>query len=231
MKHLMILISLLIPCLLFSTAIKDIQFTNDAGFDGTYPSPYLNQQVSIEGIVTAKDFLGKYFVVSEPQGGPWNAISVINNGSAVEVGSMLKVEGKVLELHGMTCIRPTNVTLLGTSQNLPPAYHVTLYELNNNEAYESVLVKVINVNAIKSNKNIFQYAISSNSETAYLGDGFGCLSKSQNQELNNTLLSVIGIVSFSNNRYSLNPRDFYDLIYQTTGTKSNSWGKIKSLYR
>lgn len=231
MKHLMILISLILPCLLFSVAIKDIQFTMDAGFDGTYPSSYLNQQVSVEGVVIAKDFLGKFFVISEPQGGPWSAISVMSNSARVEIGNKVQVEGKVLELHGMTCIRPSEVKVLSTDENLPLAYPVTLYELNKSEAYESVLVKIVNVNISKSRRNDFQYSVSSNTDTAYLSDGFGYFNKLKNKDFNNTLISVTGIVSFSNNRFSLNPRDLNDLVYQVTGTKSNSWGKIKSLYR
>jgi hypothetical protein len=231
MKHLMILVGLLIPSLIFCLTIRDLQYTQDAGFDGTYPSSYLNQQVNVEGVVIATDFLNNQFVISETQGGPWSAISVISSNTSVEPGQYVEIEGRVSEFHGMTCIRLSRIQILREHHSLPHPYSVTLQELNNNECYESVLVKVNNISMTKSHKIEFPYSISNNSCVSYIGNGFNHLKENSRKSLNKNLMSITGIVSFSNNRFSLNPRDDDDFVYHTTGSQASSWGRIKSLYR
>jgi len=217
--------------MLFSATIREIQYTTDAGFDGTYPSLYLNQQVSIEGVVIAKDFQNDRFIISDQDGGPWSSVCVSGHGTQVEKGQLLAIEGKVLEIHGMTVIRMQKISVLSHNSIIPQAYPVTLYELNNNESFESVLVKVSNVTLAKSAKPDFPYSISNNALTSYIGNGFNCLKSINRKFPNRSLNCISGIISFSNNRFSLNPRDNDDFVYQTTSTQASSWGKIKSLYR
>jgi predicted extracellular nuclease len=221
--------------MIFAISIYDIQYTNDPGFDGTYPSSYLNHQVHVEAVVTAVDKNNSRFFVSEREGGAWKSICIVDSKQRVEIGQLLSIEGRVSEIHGMTCIKSTKIKILSQMSMIPQPYHITLFELNNNEAYESVLVKVCNLTVNKSNLPEFPFSINSNSNTSFVGNTFK-FTKSTSQELKKSnqvkeINTLVGIVAFTNNRFSVNPRTEDDIIYQTLGTQSSSWGKIKSLYR
>lgn len=235
MKQIWFFLFMCLPLMVFAISIYDIQYTNDPGFDGTYPSSYLNQHVQIQAVVTATDLSNSRFFVSEKEGGAWKSICIIDSKQRVEIGQLLAIEGRVSEIHGMTCIKSSKIKVISQMSMMPQAYHITLFELNNNEAYESVLVKVCNLTVNKSNLPEFPFSINNSSNTSFVGNVFKfAKSSSYDVKKNNQIKEIntlVGIVAFTNNRFSVNPRTENDIIYQTLGTQSSSWGKIKSLYR
>ncbi len=62
-----------------ATTIYDIQYTTNAGPDNYYPSPLVDQEVTVQGIVTGTNFgTTKFFVCDLPENGTgeWHGIYV-----------------------------------------------------------------------------------------------------------------------------------------------------------
>ncbi len=229
----MLILILPVSLLAGQTSIYDIQFTNNPGSDGTYPSPYRGQVVTTTGIVVAMDYLNGGFYISEPEGGAWRGIYVQDNNREVQVGDRVTINGEVAENFGFTVLRNINSLRINNSGNqIPNPYPVSTSELAQSEAYESVLVQVSNVSVVGSE---------SQHDITVISDGSG------NCRVNNTLLSlrdqrnnfhsseiyskIIGIIDYRYGEYRLNPRTFYDLVRSPVGAGKSSWGRIKFLYR
>jgi predicted extracellular nuclease len=73
-----------------AVSIYDLQSTTEVSGD----SPYLGQQVTTRGVVTAVFFDG--YVIAEIKG-PWQAIYVYSNWDGPEVGDEVQVTGTVGE--------------------------------------------------------------------------------------------------------------------------------------
>ena len=72
MKNIILIIFVINITILFSLSIYDIQYTTNPGPNGTYPSPYEGQIVTIDGILNAIDFSGGRFFIIPSDGGKWN---------------------------------------------------------------------------------------------------------------------------------------------------------------
>ena len=213
-------------------SIYDIQFTSNAGFDGTYPSSYLNQSVMIQGVVTAVGFDNNRIFISEPQGGAWSAIAVELNDRKVAVGDFIQVEGRVSEIMGMTTLTHTqNFKILLRNSSLPNPVTVSAYEALTSEAYESVLVRISNSVCKRLLSGNFLALLEDDTASINLANGFNLKTNNDFFNIGDNYLYVTGIIAFSFNRFSINPRYLDDIKVVTTGSQSSSWGKIKSLYR
>lgn len=128
------------------TKIKDIQYTADASGD----SPLKDQVVTISGIVTGEPYAfgGKYFFVQD-SAGAWSGIKVYNSGP-VAFGDSVTITGKVKEYYGLTEIGDVTELIINDSAGVVmPPVTVTTAEIGTGgamaEAYEGVLIKVMNV--------------------------------------------------------------------------------------
>jgi len=65
-------ILLFTTAILFATTIYDIQYTTNPGTNGWYPSPMVDQDVTVIGIVTGAYFShgDNMFFISDPEGEP-----------------------------------------------------------------------------------------------------------------------------------------------------------------
>ncbi|MDP8321471.1 MAG: hypothetical protein RAO94_03865, partial [Candidatus Stygibacter australis] len=130
--------------LLMAVPIYNIQFTEDAG-NGTYPSQYEGQDVSLSGIVTCNNYSGDKYVLSYPEGGIWNSVLIYQEGD-FNLGDEVELNGTVDEYYGYTEIQDAwGVTLLSTGNALPEPVTTTTSQLSSGEAYEGVLVRLNNV--------------------------------------------------------------------------------------
>ena len=214
-------------------SIYDIQFTTNSGFDGTFPSTFVNQTVTIQGVVTAIGYENNRVFLSEPQGGAWSGIAVDNIRGRVSIGDLIQIQGRVSELMGMTVItQPQNLRVISRNNTLPTPSLVTIQEALTMEAYESVLVKITNVSCRRILNGSFLALIEDDNVGINIGNGF---SHSINRDLFTVGANysyIIGIVSFSHNRFSLHPRNIDDVGGEVArGIQSSSWGRIKSMYR
>ena len=214
------------------TSIYDIQYTTNPGFDGTYPSLYLGQNVTVEGVVIGINFEGNRVYISERRGGPWSGIAIEPIRNHISNGDFIQVTGKVSEIMGMTVINHvSNVAILSRNQILPQPVSISVHEALTSEAYESVLVRLSNITCNKLLNGNLIALVSDDTANINIGNGFNKNINNSLFHVGNTYTQIIGIINFSHNRFTVHPRNDNDIIPQTTGIESSSWGRIKSMYR
>lgn len=125
------------------TPIYDIQYVADPATSDA--SPLLDQNVIIEGIVTAFNTFGtynKYYV--QDGDGAWDGVYVYDNktGVVLSVGDRVKVTGMVDEYYLVTEIATSNIEII-SSRNATPEPVVITSAIT--EELEGVLVTIKNV--------------------------------------------------------------------------------------
>lgn len=212
MKRFYILILLFISANLVGLTIYDIQYTNNPGSDGTYPSPYEGQTVTITGIVTADNYSNSRFFLSMPEGGAWKGIYVYHNYS-VNVGDEVSVTGEVSEYWGFTELSDvSNVTILSSGNSVQTTI-ITSGQLNSMEAYEGVLVKIQQAQVTESYDQYGNIKINDGTGDGRVGTGaISLMSNGFDAIVGSVLASLTGVVSYSYGDYYLNPRSMNDLI-------------------
>ena len=149
MKKLLFVLFLL-SCLTFSAyaqvGITTIAAIQDTTGTGSGDSPFIDQVVTVEGIVSAEiwAFGSSYYI--QDGSGPWSGVMVYDGGRENAYGDSIRITGTVTEYYGLTEI--TNVTeyvKLDSGKTVEPSV-VTTGEIGtdgiNAEAYEGVLVQV-----------------------------------------------------------------------------------------
>ncbi|MBM4399059.1 MAG: metallophosphoesterase [Candidatus Cloacimonetes bacterium] len=209
----MLLLFCLLAGLLNAVTIYDIQYTTNAG-NGTYPSPYAGQYVTVQGIVTAYGYSGSYgFYISMPEGGAWKGILVYNNTYTPIPGMLIEITGQVWEYYGLTEIRYVSAyTVISAGNPIPPAETVTTAQASS-EAYEGVLVNIQNSVVTQVVNQYSEWAVSDGSGDCVIGDVFF------DQASLGTLVSmgvlfesIKGIGHYGYGIYSINPRSPADIL-------------------
>ncbi len=232
------LISVLLLCgivTLSGVSIYEIQHTVLPGGDNTFPSRYAGRSVTVEGIVTAVNYRYGGFFLSEPAGGPWRSIYVTSANARVRVGDKLVLQGVVSEYYGMTCIQDVRrISVLDSNYPVPLPSPVTSGQLmtpDQAEAYECVLVRVMNANLVSQQGKAARILINDGSGTCQLNDLFPS-EPVRRGKAGDTFTSVSGIVCYSHGEYSLNPRTGKDIsVFVPVFNQTRSWGRIKSIYK
>ncbi|MDD4309518.1 MAG: hypothetical protein PHO32_03995, partial [Candidatus Cloacimonetes bacterium] len=202
----------------------DIQFTESP--DGN--SPYANQSVTIQAIVTAVN-RGSSFYIGDASGGPWSGLYIFDrtNSNTVNLGDEIRISGSVSEYKqadywpsALTeLVSVSSCEILSTSNPLPPATPLSTSQLPmagiTSEQWEGVLVRFTDVQ-IKSSPDSygqFKIADSSNSQ-AMVDDGFFAVANNFQIIVNDMWYQIQGIVDFhgsSSAGYKINPRFADDL--------------------
>ncbi|MEA1972639.1 MAG: hypothetical protein U9N34_05025 [Candidatus Cloacimonadota bacterium] len=234
MKKLLVLALLTITMVLGAQSIYDIQFTTDAGSDGTYPSTYEGQTVTTSGIVTAEgyaDDAGIKYYLSMPEGGAWKGIFVYDWTTSVAIGDQVEVTGTVVEYFGFTEITDvTSSEVLSSGNAVPAPVSLSTSEIVDGEAYEGVLVKITNVEVMSSG-DYGQYYVSDGSGECQLDDEFFKPEPTPvDVSVGTTWAQITGIVDYGYDEYGLNPRTAEDFVLENNN-ESASWGKVKSMYK
>ncbi|MCF7919323.1 MAG: T9SS type A sorting domain-containing protein [Candidatus Cloacimonetes bacterium] len=187
------------------TTIYDVQYTAEISGD----SPLAGQEVTISGIVTATGFGGyENFFLSSPDGGAWNGIYIYQSDYEVEEGDAVTLTGTVGEYYGFTEISYLTELIIESSGNpVPVPVDITTSELSSSEAYESVLVRVNNVEVTIAPNEYGEAYIDDNSGACQLDDGFVF-----NPQLmvGVEFLSITGVVDYGYDQYGLQPRYMED---------------------
>ncbi len=216
-------------------SIYEIQYTTFPGSDNTYPSPYVGKSVSTQGIVTATDYRGGGFFLSESLAGAYSGILVLDGSQSVRIGDKIRLTATVRESFGMTTLQDVQkLEITERNHHLPHPQILTTAQLGGSpeaEAYESVYARILSVSSTKAK---------SSRQRFFVSDGTGLCSVqlgsfSDSFQLRNPaaqFTSITGIVSFGFGEFSLNPVSSSDIEFnQPVSVQNRSWGKIKSIYK
>ncbi|MBI9031592.1 chitobiase/beta-hexosaminidase C-terminal domain-containing protein [bacterium] len=190
------------------TSIYDIQYVADPATNDA--SPYDGQEVIVEGIVTANNYGGKYFI-SAPEGGAWNAIYVYDTANDPALGDLVRIRATVDEYYNWTELTSvTEYEVLSQGNTIPAPVVITTAELASMEAYESVLVTIENVTVSTAANSYGEWYVTDGSGDAQIDDN--CYPIDPAVIVGDTFASITGVVDYSYNNYGLNPRSADDFV-------------------
>lgn len=232
------LTSLMLSLVLGAAAISiyEIQYSTSSGVDNSYPSPYVGQEVSVEGIVTATNYRGGGYFISESISGPWRGILVQDRRNNPSSGDKVSLRGRVSESFGMTCIQDlSSFRIIDRNLPLPQPVIVTTGQLSRAdeaEAYEGVLVRVLSSSSSSSRVKQGKFKITDGSGQCSISMGSFADARTLSPAVGTQFASLIGIVIFGYSEYALHPISHTDIQVQSpVSTLNRSWGRIKSIYK
>ncbi len=195
----------------------DIQYTLNADGD----SPYLDQQVSVHGVVIATGYNNHGYFIADPQGGAWSGLYIYNNTNQPQVGDMVMLSGTVAEYYNLTEITQVfSFQVLSQNNPLPqPAVISTaaLASFASAEQWEGCLVQVQNA-TVSVNPNAYQeFYVSDGSGDCQIDNVFFPSGHSWNNiQIGLSFASLTGVVDYAHSSYALNPRWQTDLVSSTS---------------
>ncbi|MCK4695639.1 MAG: T9SS type A sorting domain-containing protein, partial [Candidatus Cloacimonetes bacterium] len=200
--------------------IYDVQYTTIAG-DGTYPSLFEGETVTLTGIVTAigwAHYDDNYFI-SMPEGGAWKGVLVFFGVIFPEVGDEVEITGVVSEYYGMTEISNlTSATILSSGNPVPdPIVVETGYLIDpvDAEQYEGCLVNLLDVTVTEEQIEFGQWYVNDGTGDCQMDDGFFYLDEAVPPIviiLGDVWASLTGMVDYSYDEYGVHPRTPDDMI-------------------
>ncbi len=192
------------------TPIYDIQYTTDASGD----SPYLNQTVTVHGVVTASfngfPYGDGYFV--QDGDGAWTGLYIYDLTRTPAIGDKVMITGKITEYFTMT--EMTNITYYQVTEigEAVPAPVIVSAAEANTEMYESVLVKVVNAKCTALRNGFGEWKVAQDNDTVVCKDN-GAFTF---QEVVNTYYDVTGVMLYSFGKSTLNYRIPADIVVSTS---------------
>lgn len=181
-------------------------------------SPYLDQVVTVTGIVTAGgdeyyNSSGPVAVLGDAAGGPWSGLIMFGDSVAsLTRGDSILITGTVDEFFGLTELTfITSVQVLSTGNPMPPAEQIDSGDIANSDAnaeqYEAVLCTVTDA-FVTDVLGYGEFNIDDGSGDC-LVDDMG--DYSYNPTVGDTVHTATGVVWYSYSEYKLEPRDDNDL--------------------
>ncbi len=236
MKLLLMLSILLLASYAFAQVLTcyNVQYTTDPSGG----SPHTGQQVTVRGIVTGvRYYTGSAttnygFFLGDPDGGAWSGLFIFTNQHHPQLGDMVQVRGTIIEYYNFTEMTSVNqYTVLSSNNPLPPVSTITTGALTTpatGEQWESVLVRVQNVNVTSLPNNFREFNVNDGTGACQIDDqffdrGFQWTGITVNQ----FWAEIRGIVDYSFNFYGLNPRNMSDMIQ--TDNVTNAQVRIQSV--
>jgi hypothetical protein len=229
MKHLALIgLMLFSLSLVFALSCYDVQYTDIPGADGTYPSPYNGQTVTVEGIVTNNTYgttstypTSTKFYISDPAGGPWSGLYIYVFGTGVQVGDFVTCTGAISEYYGFTeMIYGSGATVVINSSGnaLPEPALIQTSVLSdpavpaNAEMWEGALCKFENVTVTAAPNNYQEFYVTDGSGPGQVDNACFLYGHSwSGVNVGSQWDRIVGIVDYSYNIYGLNPRTNDDL--------------------
>ncbi len=181
--------------------IYDIQYTTDPSGD----SPYRDQSVTTEGVVTAV-FANEVFI--QDGDGAWNGVMLYRPSGTLSIGDYIRVTGDVTEYFNMTEFAFGAATTVISSSNTLPAFEMLPSGDVSDEQYESVLVQVNNVIVSDEDLGFGEWAVNDGSGDIAV-DNLG--SYGYNPSDGESLLFVRGPLNYSFSAFKIAARDDNDI--------------------
>jgi len=179
-----------------TVGIHEIQYTSDPAGD----SPLAGQSVTTSGVVTATFADG--FTIAD-SAGSWHAVFVYTVSIGPATGDSVEVTGTVQEYYGMTeIVDVTSAQVLSNGASVVPL--IVPAAAMNDEAYESVLLKVDSV-VVTELLTYGEWVVDSALVCDDLNDYFYF------PQIGDTLDAVTGVLFYSFGAFKLEPRDTGDI--------------------
>jgi hypothetical protein len=183
-------------------SIYDIQYTDSASGD----SPYDNDTVTTEGIVTAV-FSGGNQVWIQDGEGPWNGLNLYQPDPAPAVGDRVEVTGLIEEYYGLTQLTDGAVTVLSSGNPLPMPEPLPTGDVSQ-EQWESVLVRVDDVTVTDEDLGYGEWEVDDGTGPMVVDDlGSYSYTPANGDELD----FVQGPLNYSFGAFKIEPRDDDDI--------------------
>lgn len=221
-KHIVIVLFLFCATALFAQPVLscyDIQYNATGGND----SPYQDQEVSVQGIVTGINYFtgsssSSYgFYIADPEGGPWSGLFVYNQVHHPAVGDLVQLIGTVDEYYEFTELTGiSSFSVISTGNPIPAASQINtgaLYSAATGESWESVLVKVSNITVMSAPSAYQEFNITDGSGACQVDNQFmGSGHSWSNVFVGGGFTEISGIVDYAFGTYGLNPRSLNDML-------------------
>jgi hypothetical protein len=163
--------------------IYQVQFTTDPGADNTYPSPLVDELVTVTGVVTADHSVGSdHFYLQDDTdpmgtGGPWNGIFIYDAGDREPAqGDKITLTAQVAEYYGSTELK--NIAayeLISSGNDLPAPVEVETGDIEWDqkaaERYEGVYIIVRDVEVVDPEPGHGNFRIDDGSGVAQVDAG------------------------------------------------------------
>lgn len=204
----------------FGQTISEIQQTNEPGDNGTYPSPYEGQEVTISNVtIGAKGFDGSdsNMFAFDLNPGLWNGIYLSNAVSSANLNALVTITGTVSENSGMTEITNAVITQVAPGPYDTASNIVTLEQMQDGafaEQYESCLVKINNLSYNGNTEGNYWFASDLDNNEVRIGSGFFDSTPGDGDEFG----SISGILVYDGTNFVVHPRNNDDLVPSTPGT-------------
>jgi hypothetical protein len=191
------------------TTIAEVQDTTGTG---SGDSKYLDSLVTVEGIVSGEIYAygSTYFV--QDGSGPWNGILVYDPDREMSYGDSIRITATVSEYFGMTQLSDVEgYELLGEGKTVEPTV-VTSGEIAtggvNAEAYEGVLVQVVDAEIADPDLGYGEWSIDDGSGACRVDDAADYFF---NPESHDSVKYVIGPLNYSFGDTKIIPRLAMDI--------------------
>lgn len=166
-------------------------------------SPYVDQDVSTSGIVTAIEDDGYHIQDGD---GAWNGIYVYDPGHSAEIGDEVSVSGTCQEFYELTELGSvTEMEVLSSGNELPAPTILTSGEVAD-EAYEGVLVSVENAECTNPDLGFGEFELDDGSGPCRVDDLLFLFTAQVG-----VFYTVTGPVTYSFDNYKILPRDENDV--------------------
>jgi len=192
-------------------------------------SPYLDQEVTVTGIVTVggDEFYnssGPVAFLGDPEGGPWTGLVLYGDSiAALARGDSVVITGTVDEYYGLTELTfISEVQIVSSGHAMPPSTPIETGDIAASDAsaeeYEAVLCVV--TDAVVTEVQTYGEFLIDDGSGDCLADDMGDYSYSP--AAGDTLLSATGVVWYTYGEYLLEPRDDNDLDVSGGGGPSDA---------
>ena len=210
-----------------TTSLYDINFTEtETGTfsNDCYPSPYLDQQVSVSGVVTAVK-PGDYpnFYMQDMSGSLWSGAYVYDVSVFPSVGDEITITASVEEYYGVTELTDVvSSTTLSSDNMIDPiiitgADFPTLCDASS-EQYEGMLVKVLGAE-VQSIDEFNTWTTNDGTGSILFDDYF--FDGSWPNPSSGETFDITGVATYSYGEYKVMPRSINDIAVSGDGCLAN----------
>lgn len=184
--------------------IADIQDTTGTGSD---ESKLKGQVVTVAGVVSAESYAfgGKYYI--QDGTGPWSGVYVYDYNNDAAYGDSIMITAEVDEYYGLTELKNvSSFAVLSRDHEVIPT-ELTTAEVNE-EAYEGVLVKVVNAEITDPDMGYGEWEINDGSGACVVDDKAEYYFDPAKYD---SVRSLVGVVDYSYGANKIQPRLAYDV--------------------